>query len=316
MLGVTKTVFRAGYARTFETPYNENLLLSSFAGPNGFTDLQKSAQQMEPGRRNQFNIGFQQAFGRFVQVDADYFWKFTRNAYDFDVILNTPLTFPISWDESRLDGFSIRVSTPDLHGFQAYTTMGHTRTRFFPPELGGVLFNSPLAATVFRIDHDQAFQQTSSVRYQWKRHGPWGAFTWRYDSGLVAGAVGSLEDALGLTAAQQAAIGFFCGADTATISHRIENCTSPNFGATRFRIPAPGTLDNDHNPPRVAPRHVFDVGMGTDNLLSRNEGSRITLRFTISNLANKIALYNFLSTFSGTHFIAPRSYQGAVGFVF
>ena len=63
--------------------------------------------------------------------------------------------------------------------------------------------------SVFRIDHDQAFQQTTNVRYQHGDNGPWISFTWRYDSGLVAGAVGSLEDALALTGAQQSAIGFF-----------------------------------------------------------------------------------------------------------
>jgi hypothetical protein len=46
----------------------------------------------------------------------------------------------------------------------------------------------------------------------------------------------------------------------------------------------------------------FDLGIGTDNLLRRQEPSHIKLRFTISNLTNKVALYNFHSTFSGTHF--------------
>ena len=50
--------------------------------------------------------------------------------------------------------------------------------------------------------------------------------------------------------------------------------------------------------------------------MKRSEGTRVSLRFTISNLTNKVALYNFQSTFSGTHFIAPRSYEGAVGFTF
>jgi hypothetical protein len=31
---------------------------------------------------------------------------------------------------------------------------------------------------------------------------------------------------------------------------------------------------------------------------------------------NRIAVYNFQSTFSGTHFVAPRSYALALGFVF
>ncbi len=29
----------------------------------------------------------------------------------------------------------------------------------------------------------------------------------------------------------------------------------------------------------------------------------------MENATNKVALYNFLSTFSGTHFIEPRTYQ-------
>jgi hypothetical protein len=30
----------------------------------------------------------------------------------------------------------------------------------------------------------------------------------------------------------------------------------------------------------------------------------------VINLTNRIALYNFLSTFSGTHFVTPRVVQG------
>jgi len=195
------------------------------------------------------------------------------------------------------------------------TTMGHTRARYFGPSNGGLIFNSPLDTGVFRIDHDQAFQQTTHVRYESSKNGPWVGFTWRYDSGLVAGAVPDLDAALGLTAAQQAAIGFFCSGQRATASAGITECKSPNFGATRLVIPSPGTADPDHNPPRIAPRHLFDVAVGTDNLL-KGDRTRMTLRFTVANLTNNVALYNFLSTFSGTHFVGPRTYQASVGVVF
>jgi hypothetical protein len=255
--------------------------------------------------------------GHFLVVDADYFWKFTDNALDFDTLFNTPIHFPIQWKKSKLDGVAVRISSTNIHGFQWSTTMGHSRARFFGPETGGILFNSPVDASVFRIDHDQAFQQTTNVRYQKGTNGPWAAFTWRYDSGLVAGAVGTLDDALALTGAEQSAIGFFCGGQKATIDNPLTdaNCTSSNYGATRLVIPKAGTENDDHNPPRVSPRHLFDIGAGTDNLL-HTEHYRTTLRFTVSNLGNKVALYNFLSTFSGTHFVAPRSYQAALGFVF
>ncbi len=307
LIGPSSTVLRAGYARTMETPYNENLLAATSPGAQVLIDAfsPEGEAPLRPGRRNQFNAGVQQALSRYLQIDADYFWKFTDNAYDFGVLFNTPIAFPITWEKSKIDGVSLRLSTPNLKGFQWYTTMGHNRARFFPVD------GSP-----FRIDHDQKFQQTTSARYQWRRNGPWGAFTWRYDSGLVAGDVASLADALALTAAEQAAIGFFCGGQTATPDSGIESCRSSDFGATRLKIPAPGTADDDHNPPRIAPRHIFDVGVGTDNLFAQQDGSHFTLRFTVSNFTNKIALYNFHSTFTGTHFVTPRSYQGAIGFVF
>lgn len=38
--------------------------------------------------------------------------------------------------------------------------------------------------------------------------------------------------------------------------------------------------------------------------------------FTVVNVTNKVALYNFLSTFSGTHFVTPRSYTAQLTFTF
>jgi hypothetical protein len=37
---------------------------------------------------------------------------------------------------------------------------------------------------------------------------------------------------------------------------------------------------------------------------------------TAINIANKYALYNFLSTFSGTHYLTPRTVTGEVAFHF
>jgi hypothetical protein len=316
----TGTVLRVSYSRTFETPYNENLILSSATGSGGLAGNAFGAQSepLKPGNRDQYNAGLEQTVGRYLVASADYFWKYTDNAYDFGTLLDTPIAFPIAWRKSKLDGVAVRIATPNLHGFQWYTTMGHTRARYFPSETGGLIFNGDVGGdSVFRIDHDQAFQQTTNLRYQHGDNGPWISFTWRYDSGLVAGAVGSLADALALTGAQQSAIGFFCGNlfPSITAPRTAAECTPSNYGATRLVIPEEGTANDDHNPPRVASRHLFDIGAGTDNLFNA-ERFRTVLRFGVTNLTNKIALYNFLSTFSGTHFVTPRAYQVAIRFNF
>ena len=320
-LAGANTVLRASYARTLETPHNENLLLSSATGTSGLTDVFGAFGQtpLQPGRRNQFNVGIQQTIGRIVELDVDYWVKHTENAAEFDVLLNTPITFPIMWRQDKLDGFGVRISTLNLKGVRLNTTIGTGRLRYFGPEVGGLIFNSPLVANVFRTDSDDKFYQTTTIDYHYPtKNGPYAALTWRYDNGEVAGAVGTLDDALGLTAAQQSAIGFFCGSDVATPTHPITDCSQPypNYGATRVRIPAPGTLNDDTNPPRMTPRNLFDVVVGTDNLFGTSGKNRVTLQFTVVNVTNKEALYNFLSTFGGTHFVQPRTYQAKIGFAF
>jgi len=43
--------------------------------------------------------------------------------------------------------------------------------------------------------------------------------------------------------------------------------------------------------------------------LLHTEPLNMSVRLTVLNAANEVALYNFLSTFSGTHFVTPRSHQ-------
>ncbi|MFL6463455.1 MAG: hypothetical protein ACJ73N_03495 [Bryobacteraceae bacterium] len=136
----TSTVLQVAYSRTFETPFNENLLLSSATGlSNGVADSVLGVNAAPPipaGRRNQYNAGFQQTIGKYVLIDADYFRKYTHNGYDFSTLQNTTITFPIAWRKSNLDGVTGRISTTNIHGFQTYWTFGHTRPLFSGSDRG------------------------------------------------------------------------------------------------------------------------------------------------------------------------------------
>jgi hypothetical protein len=314
----TGTVLRIAYARTMETPFNENLLLSSATGVGGLAQNVFGANSVpiSPGNRNQFNAGFQQAIGKYLLIDADYFWKYTHNAYDFNVLLNTTITFPIAWHNSKLDGVTGRVSTTNLKGFQAYWTFGHTRARYFPPETGGLISQgAPLVNGVFRIDHDQAFQSTANFRYQRPHNAEWIALTWRYDSGLVVSGVPDSAAAINLSPSQQVSIGLACNGMFATVDNPINSCSGP-VTSKLLTLPQAGHENDDHNPDRVKPRNVFNLGFGTDNLLHAEGRKRIVASLEIANLTNKVALYNFLSTFSGTHFLQPRTLVARIGFTF
>jgi Carboxypeptidase regulatory-like domain/TonB-dependent Receptor Plug Domain len=338
----TGTVLRASYARTLETPFNENLVLAS-QGCNDavVNDIMAVVQgypcistPLSPGTRNEYHLGLEQAFGKYLVIDGEYIWKYTDRAYDFSVLANTPITFPIEWAKSKIPGLAVRASMPNFHGLSAFVVFSHVEARFFGPQVSGI-GTTPTsfgAGGVFRIDHDENFNETTHLQYQPFKRGPWISFNWRYDSGLVAGPVpcaggncangpngtDDVVDFSALTPDQQFEAGLYCGSVHATPTVPISPtglCAASEYGSTLVSIPAPGTEDDDHNPPRIASRNLFDVAVGDDNLFN-GDRYKMSARVAVVNLTNNYALYNFLSTFSGTHYVTPRSITATVGFHF
>jgi hypothetical protein len=346
----TNTIVRISYARTLESPFNENLILSSIGCENAVLNplllcAPGASGALSPGFRNEFHAGLEQAFGKYLVFSGEWITKYTHNGYDFSVLGNTPITFPIEWHNSKIPGYAGRVSIPEIHGFSALMVFSSVAARFFQPQIGGAGATVATAAGLpFRIDHDEKFNQTTHLQYQpWKR-GPWMGFNWRYDSGLVAGAtpcfgVNPANDCPGtviigginnvsmvaanvggvpLSADQEFEAGFTCNGVRATPTTPLPyNCPANEFGSSLIKVPAPNTEDDDHNPPRIASRNLFDISVGQDNLFHfHGDKYKVSAQLTVINVANNYALYNFLSTFSGTHYVTPRSLTAEIGFHF
>ncbi len=354
----TNTVLRVSYARTLETPFNENLVLSSQGCSNDVLNplllcTPGVEGTLQPGYRNEFHAGLQQAFGRYLVFSGDYIWKYTHNAFDFSVLGNTPITFPIDWHNSKIPGYALRLDVPTTHGFSAYVVMSSVAARFFPPQSAGAGATVGNGGYPFRIDHDEVYNQTTHLQYQipdflgshWGKtvlgKSTWFGFNWRYDSGLVAGSVPCYNvtdpnslcnpinggpsttlngqpaiDLSGLTADQEFQAGLECGGIRATPFVALPTpCLASELTSTLVKVPAPGTENDDHNPPRIQPRNLFDMSVGDDNLF-HGDTRTWSLRLTAINITNKYALYNFLSTFSGTHYVSPRALTAEVGFHF
>jgi hypothetical protein len=345
----TSTVLRTSYARTLESPFNENLVLSSQGcGVPVLAELlictPGVSTTLQPGFRNEFHAGLQQAVGKNFVFSGDYIWKYTHNAFDFSVLGNTPITFPIDWHNSKIPGFALRADVPHYHNFSAFVVMSSVAARFFPTQVAGAGANPQAAVYPFRIDHDEKFNETTHLQYSLPiKQAVWFGFNWRYDSGLVAGSApcyGNTDpnspcllsttttssgqpgilmvNAFGvpLTADQEFQAGFACNGVKATPYSALPTvCPASQFTSSLISIPAPNTGDNDHNPQRIAPRNVFDASLGVDNLLGGDK-RKWSVRLTAVNVTNKYALYNFLSTFSGTHYLTPRALTAEVGFHF
>ena len=344
----TNTVLRLSYARTLESPFNENLVLSSQGCTSEVLSPLLSCTPgvsgtLEPGFRNEFHAGLQQAFGKNFVISGDYIWKYTHNAFDFSVLGNTPITFPIDWHNSKIPGFALRADVPNFHHLSAFVVMSSVAARFFPPQVAGAGATVGQSGFPFRIDHDERFNQTTHLQYQLPVKGsPWVGFNWRFDSGLTAGSVPCYNvtdpnslcnpinggpsitingqqgiDLSGLTPDQQFQAGLTCNGIKATPFVGIpgNQCLASQLTSKLVSIPAPGTENDDKNPPRIAQRNLFDVSLGEDNLFNGDK-RKWSLRLTAVNITNKYALYNFLSTFSGTHYVTPRALTAEIGFHF
>ncbi len=341
----THTVIRSSYARAQETPFNENLVLSS----RGCQDTVIQAvfetlgtcdpASFNPGFRNEIHAGFQQGIGKHLVVGGDYIWKYTHNAYDFSVLGATPITFPIEWHNSKIPGFAARVALTEVKGVSAFVVLSSVAARFYNPQVGGVgaTVSTP-GGLPFRIDHDERFNQTTHIQYALPfKKSLWYGFNWRYDSGLVAGAApcynatglnssctgNSITLANGqpgidlsyLTPDQEFQAGLICNGVKATPNSGFTQCAATQLTSNLLKLAAPGTEDDDSNPGRIQPRNLFDMALGDDNLFNSDK-HKIGLRLSAINVTNKYALYNFLSTFSGTHYVSPRSITAQLSYNF
>ncbi len=342
----TGTVLRASYARTQETPFNENLVLSA----TGCNDPVLHAifstvgpclpSSFNPGFRNEAHAGLQQGFGKHFVFSGEYIWKYTHNAYDFSVLGATPVTFPIEWHNSKIPGFAVTGTLTQVKGLSAAVSLSSVAARFFNPQVGGVgsTVSSP-GGFPFRIDHDEKFNQTTHLEYQMPfRKSLYYSFNWRYDSGQVAASVpcyGITDpnstcagtsitingqpgiDLSHLTADEQFQAGLVCDGVKATPTSGFTQCLADQLTSGLANIPAPGTENDDRNPQRIKGRNLFDMAMGDDDVLHWHaDRYRIGARVTAINMADKYALYNFLSTFSGTHYVTPRTVTAEVSLHF
>jgi hypothetical protein len=356
------TVLRISYARTLETPFNENLVLSSTGCSNAvLAPLLNCAPgvsgNMAPGFRNEFHAGFQQGISKYAVLGGEYIWKYTHNAFDFSVLGNTPITFPIDWHSSKIPGYAVNLEVPEVHHFSAYVVGSSVAARFYPPQVAGAGATGGVAqgaaAYPFRIDHDEKLNETSHVQYTLSRgkflNGLWGGFNWRFDSGEVAGStpcysptdpnsacpntsitlpggipgIAMLDNNIAptinpvtkanvylpLNLDEEFQGGFACNGVKANINNPatfFSTCAANELSSNLIDIPAPGKGDNDHDPPRIQHRDLFDATLGKNNVFHASH-YKMDLDLTAINVTNKDALYNFLSTFSGTHYVTPRA---------
>ncbi len=286
----TKTVLRASYDRMFITPEYENILLSSSAAAASLVppDVQQS-RQLGFGelfnvseRHKAWNFGLQQGIGSALRLDLSYWKRTVVNAADQDQFFNTGIVFPLNFKGGDLSGWNARLDAGPYAGLRGYLSLGHVRAIYDPPFVGGLFLDSGALDTLtggpFVIDHDQDLQEQLGIFWDIPRSGFWLGMTQRYDSGLVTDA-GDPADVL----------------------------SSPD---TAYAYPY---IRFNEDPQRVKGRTVWSFSLGAR---LQQYGLPFELQLDVLNAFDEKGLYNFQSTFGGTHVIPPRTIAGRIRYVF
>ena len=212
-------------AGRMETPYNENLLLSSGVGA-GRTVRRRPAAAARQARqvRGRRPAGARPLGGGRLRL---LHTSTPTTRYDFGVLFDTPIVFPDvlgPLEDRRLhrphqSGRARRLQRVRRDGAHQRDLLA-ARHRRHPARSGRPATSG---STTIR---SSTRPPTCSTTFD-KPIGAWAALSWRYDSGLVAGAVPELSTTRSaLTGDQQAAIGLFCGSTVATRDAPITSCAS------------------------------------------------------------------------------------------
>ena len=124
-------------------------------------------------------------------IDGEYIWKYTTSRLRLQRAGQYADHFPdrmAELEDSRICVARQRAGLSRLQRAGGHVERG--RPVLYSPARRSRRDARSAPLGVFRIDHDEEFNMTAHMQYQtpWKR-GPWVGFNWRYDSGLVAGAV-------------------------------------------------------------------------------------------------------------------------------
>jgi hypothetical protein len=273
-------VLRASYNRNYQTPPNENLLLSSseaaarLAPDSVSAALGGAYRPILPERQHVYEAGVQRAIGSIASLDVSAYRKTSRDQQDNNNFFDTGIIFPTTLAAIRVIGAETRLTVVERKGMSGTLSVTTGRAISTPPFTGGLFLGQAavdlLSSGPFAIDHDQRLSVHGTANYDVPGCG-WAGASVRYDSGLVANP-----------------------SDPRVVA------ADPDYADLLPYVDLVSTV------PRVTPRTIVDAAGGCDV----GSGSRRTwsIQLQATNLTNRTALYNFQSVFVGTRLVQPRTF--------
>jgi hypothetical protein len=274
-------LIHASYDRVFQTPAVENLLLASSPQLDSLNPIVVRLP-VRPGRANYYELGITKAILGMLRLDANVFRRDFRNYSDDDVLLDTGVSFPITFARGQIIGEEVRLDVPRWRFFSGYLSYANQSGIGQGPITGGLFLGSDAANQLanrskFAVSQDQRNTVRIRVRFQAPRR-VWFAVGGEYGSGLPT--------------------------DTGDTSARL---LLAQYGAAIL-----DRVNFEHG--RVRPSLSLDAAAGAE--LYHKEQRTASFEIQAANLNNRVNVINFASLFSGTAVGPPRSVSARLRFAF
>jgi len=263
----------AAYDRVFQTPAFENILLAS--SPDVVV-LNPDVLRLpvEPSHGNYYEVGITKGFFGQLRLDANYYRRNVNNFADDNLLLNTPVAFPIAFRKANIYGAEGKIAIPNWGRFSGFVSYSYMVGSAYFPVTGGLFLGQDATNALtqlsgrFWVSQDQRNTVRTRFRYQFKPW-LWGAVGADYGSGLPVDFSGTYEEALA--------------------EYGLQVVDQVNFKRDR-----------------VKPNFSLSASVGAD--LWKRDNVAIRVQFDATNLTDRLNLINFAGLFSGNSVAPPRSY--------
>jgi outer membrane cobalamin receptor len=267
-------VFHATYDRVFQTPSNENLLISSSPQIVSLSN-QVLRLPVEPSHGNYYEVGFTKGFFGQLKLDVNGYSRRVNNFADDDQLLSTAVSFPIAFDKAYIYGVEGKLEIPHWHRISGFVSYSYMVASAYLPVTGGLFLGDDASDAIsnitgrFWISQDQRNTVRTRVRYDFTKR-LWGGIGAEYGSGLPFEFEGTEADA------------------AASYSQQVLDRVNFDKG-------------------RVRPSLSIDTSLGAD--LYRKEKFNMRIQADAANLNNRLNVIDFGGLFSGNAIAPNRSWS-------
>jgi len=265
-------VLHASYDRVFQTPFFENILLSS---SNQVLSLNPVFLRLpvEPSYGNYYEAGLTKGLYQKLRLDINGFDRRVNNYADDDQLLNTAVSFPISFAKANVYGAEAKLEVPRWGRFNGFLSYSYIVGSAYFPVTGGLFLGADVANAIgvgrFWDTQDQRNTVRARLRYEFTRR-LWAGVGGEYGSGLPLEFNGDPQDAV------------------AQYGQAVVNRV--NFAHGRIR-----------------PSLSIDASLGAE-LVSKDR-VKLSLQLDGTNLNNRLNVIDFAGLFSGNSIAPQRSYS-------